>query len=606
MAAAVEDGLSSLSLTDSNELHLTTVSRAKLDAINLLLSVEKPHAITQRKFHVFAEDTIRSLKIKLRKKEFFTNKHSLVFGHRELMEDETIGQLAAQSGDGQYLHIVAKLSDIEELEVTTDKQRRVLKNDQRMPVSALSNLFKSGASGSVHPGPLLLCGRVMENGKELAKPSIESRNGDPIVHLIIRKSSKVHWHHLKGERFELRISDDATVDEVKRKLEQVAVGFEANEHTIVKDGQTLQPGMSLSELGVQKGDVLEMVRTPPLCLEEFPEPSSPKLSPKSEMPVEWEKAKDALAQGVLPKLTSVGTGGSYFISAVEGMNLAVFKPQDEEPRAPNNPKGHRGSPTGDGLKKGVRPGEGATREVIAFTLDHGHFAGVPPTTMASLKNCHSTTAHRKVGSFQQFVEHDVDCEEMGPSNFPVHEVHKICVLDIRLANTDRNAGNILASYKEGKWVLTPIDHGYCLPDSFEDISFEWMYWPQAKVPFDESTRQYIASLDAERDLETLATAGLPLRPACVRVFRVCMMLLKKALSHGLTPHQIAAIMCRQSFNMSPLEKLHKGAIKLTLGKMYGTSNIARDRLELDEDLYLKTMSTVIDQFLEETHEADVH
>lgn len=486
--------------------------------------------------------------------------------------------------------------------MSTQKSKRVLKADNRMPISALSNYFKNDDRLSFeNPSPLLLCGRIVDSGKELVKPRVESRNGDPVVHLIVRKSCKVHWHHLKGEKFELRLTADDTVDEVKRKLGEVTDGFEPNDHALVKAGRTLQPGMSLSELGVKKGDVLEMVEIP-LCLEEYPKLPLPKSRPSIEMPLEWQKAKDALANGVLPKLSSAGTGGSYFISAKEGMNLAVFKPQDEEPLAPNNPKGHRGSPTGHGLRKGTRPGEGAVREVIAFTLDHNHFSGVPPTTMASLSHCHANGAHRKVGSFQQFVEHDMDCEEMGPSAFPVHEVHKICVLDIRLANTDRNAGNILASRKNGQWVLTPIDHGYCLPDSFEDINFEWMYWPQAKVPFDEATKQYISELNVDRDLELLAKAGLYLRPACVRVFRVCTMLLKKSLSHGLTAQEIGSIMCRQTFNMSPLEKLHKGAIRLTYGKMFGHSSVAVDQLEPDEDLYLETLSTVIDQYLEETRE----
>jgi hypothetical protein len=69
----------------------------------------------------------------------------------------------------------------------------------------------------------------------------------------------------------------------------------------------------------------------------------------------------------------------------------------------------------------------------------------------------------------------------GYSGFPVQEVHKIAILDLRLANADRNAGNILARRKpDGSggqtWELIPIDHGYCLPASFEDLSFEWMYW----------------------------------------------------------------------------------------------------------------------------------
>lgn len=66
----------------------------------------------------------------------------------------------------------------------------------------------------------------------------------------------------------------------------------------------------------------------------------------------------------------------------------------------------------------------------------------------------------KLGSLQQFVQHDYDSEECGTSIFPTHEVHKICVLDIRMANTDRNGQNILVSRSaNGACSLTPIDHG---------------------------------------------------------------------------------------------------------------------------------------------------
>lgn len=54
-----------------------------------------------------------------------------------------------------------------------------------------------------------------------------------------------------------------------------------------------------------------------------------------------------------------------------------------------------------GLRRGVRPGEGAVREVAAFLLDHHHFAGVPPTALVS---CHASaspaSADGKVGSLQ--------------------------------------------------------------------------------------------------------------------------------------------------------------------------------------------------------------
>lgn len=63
----------------------------------------------------------------------------------------------------------------------------------------------------------------------------------------------------------------------------------------------------------------------------------------------------------------------------------------------------------------------------------------------------------------------------------VLQVHKIAVLDLRLANADRNGGNILASRgPAGEWQLTPIDHGCILPETFEDMSFEWSFWRQVR------------------------------------------------------------------------------------------------------------------------------
>ncbi len=52
-------------------------------------------------------------------------------------------------------------------------------------------------------------------------------------------------------------------------------------------------------------------------------------------------------------------------------------------------------------------------------------------------------------------------------------------------------------------LVVQIDHGYTLPSSFADVCFEWLYWPQARAPFDAATRAYIAALDADADLATL-------------------------------------------------------------------------------------------------------
>ena len=154
-------------------------------------------------------------------------------------------------------------------------------------------------------------------------------------------------------------------------------------------------------------------------------------------------------------------------------NVAVFKPIDEEPMAENNPRGLPLSTDGEGMKRGTIVGEGAFREVAAYILDHpvgdhisGHtvgFSGVPPTTL--VRSIHRGKSF-KIGSLQMFMENNGSTEDMGPRAFPVKEVHKIAVLDIRLANADRHAGNILVHKEEegDNYKLIPIDHGYCLPE----------------------------------------------------------------------------------------------------------------------------------------------
>ena len=45
----------------------------------------------------------------------------------------------------------------------------------------------------------------------------------------------------------------------------------------------------------------------------------------------------------------------------------------------------------------------------------------------------------------------------------------------------------------GDHELVPIDHGYVLPDTFQDISFEWLYWPQARAPFGKHSEVGVCS-----------------------------------------------------------------------------------------------------------------
>jgi hypothetical protein len=55
-------------------------------------------------------------------------------------------------------------------------------------------------------------------------------------------------------------------------------------------------------------------------------------------------------------------GGSYFCLNEASRKVAIFKPCDEEPLAPNNPKGYVGRNLGDpGWKPTVRVGEVSRR-----------------------------------------------------------------------------------------------------------------------------------------------------------------------------------------------------------------------------------------------------
>lgn len=61
--------------------------------------------------------------------------------------------------------------------------------------------------------------------------------------------------------------------------------------------------------------------------------------------------------------------------------------------------------------------------------------------------------------------------------------------------TGFNAQSPVLEYK-----LIPIDHGYTLPSTISGLSdlwFEWLKWPQAKIPFGEEELQYIERLNSD-------------------------------------------------------------------------------------------------------------
>uniref|UniRef100_A0A0D9XET0 1-phosphatidylinositol 4-kinase n=1 Tax=Leersia perrieri TaxID=77586 RepID=A0A0D9XET0_9ORYZ len=293
-------------------------------------------------------------------------------------------------------------------------------------------------------------------------------------------------------------------------------------------------------------------------------------NPTSQMKQLAKDVVKAIRNGVDPVLVNSGMGGAYYFKNIYGERVAIVKPTDEEPFAPNNPKGFVGKTLGlPGLKRSVRVGETGLREVAAYLLDHDNFANVPPTMLVKITHsvfnvndtvgCKSKAFHNKsqavskLASLQQFIAHDFDASDHGTSSFPVSAVHRIGILDIRIFNTDRHAGNLLVRRKLGPGAdsfgvqteLIPIDHGLCLPECLEDPYFEWIHWPQASIPFTEEELEYIANLDPAKDAEMLRMELSFIREACLRVLVLSTTFLKEAAAFGLCLAEIGEMMSRQ-------------------------------------------------------------
>ncbi|CAO2162931.1 unnamed protein product [Urochloa humidicola] len=276
-----------------------------------------------------------------------------------------------------------------------------------------------------------------------------------------------------------------------------------------------------------------------------------------------------ITNGVDPVAVTGGMGGAYYFGDIFGQRVAIVKPTDEEPFAPNNPKGFVGKTLGQpGLKRSVRVGETGFREVAAYLLDHKNFANVPLTMLVKVThsvfhvnedvNCKNKTsknrlqAHSKIASLQQFIPHDYDASDHGTSSFPVSCIHRIGILDIRIFNTDRHGGNLLvrkldneSGRFEARAELIPIDHGLCLPESLEDPYFEWIHWPQASIPFSEVELEYIRNLDPVKDAEMLRMELPMIHEASLRVLILSTTFLKEAAAYGLCLSEIGDMMSRQ-------------------------------------------------------------
>jgi len=268
---------------------------------------------------------------------------------------------------------------------------------------------------------------------------------------------------------------------------------------------------------------------------------------------EYKKDTDELIEKVTkgvkkytPELLSSGEGGVYLLRSETGENLAVFKPFDEDPFSPRNPK----SPISFGkldnnlVIGGYRAGESTQKEVAAYLLDRG-FANVPLAVFVRITGGPWGFAG-KHGSLHHYIPHLHDSWEISASLYSLADFQRIAVFDLRILNTDRHGGNILVlkdtDHKGGK-KLVPIDHAFCLPDNVtscgDQLWFEWMSWPQANLPLLPEIMQYLKNINLEADSKTLRALGISEEAIFTMVW--CSTLLRFTLLRGLTLFETAEI-----------------------------------------------------------------
>ncbi|KAE9612864.1 hypothetical protein Lal_00027337 [Lupinus albus] len=467
---------------------------------------------------------------------------------------------------------------------------RVLESDSIASVKMRIQTCK-GIVGNKKKQKLVFGGRELARNDSLIKDyGVTAGN---VLHLVLRLSDLIFIvvRTTCGKEFEFQIDRHRNVGYLKQHIKKKGKGFvDVDDQEIFRDGEKLEDQKLFHDICKSDDDVIHLVIKESAKVKARPIHKDLELSvvaagvdfcfepiivnPKIKfLPFFWDMINstfDGLQKGNNPIRSSEGTGGTYFMQDSTGMEfVSVFKPMDEEPMAVNNPRGLPVSSNGEGLKRGTKVGEGAFREVAAYVLDHPKagrrlvsseaigFAGVPPTAMVKClhkafnhpEGYDCSSKHFKMGSLQVFMKNDGNCEDLGPGAFSVEQVHKITVLDIRMANADRHAGNILFKREaNGQTLLIPIDHGYCLPEKFEDCTFDWLYWPQASQPYSPDTVDYIKSLNAEEDLELLKYYGWDVPLECARTLRISTMLLKRGVERGLTPYDIGSIMCRENLN----------------------------------------------------------
>ncbi len=267
-------------------------------------------------------------------------------------------------------------------------------------------------------------------------------------------------------------------------------------------------------------------------------PALEKSTDNAEMNQMIQKIQLAFRLGIRPKPPGEGCSGSYFLKDINGKNLVIFKPMDEEVLASNSSKltskikrlfyriFHFMYPTALSCMSGsgYLAEEAASRISEALGLDT-----VPLTRSArfthpdfnySSKERAESVLPEKLGSLQTFVDGAETAEVvLGVSNLfrfvPLlakkylerstwrefldqkitqEEFEKFVIIDFLDGNLDRHFGNWMLAGKK----IFAIDNGYSMPpqhtSSRRTNQHLWMILPQAARPFGEKAQEIVETL----------------------------------------------------------------------------------------------------------------
>ncbi|CAF2124242.1 unnamed protein product [Brassica rapa] len=232
---------------------------------------------------VLESDSIESVKLRIQSyRGFVVRNQKLVFGGRELARSNSNMRDYGVS-DGNVLHLVVKVSDLQVLDVKTTCGKHC-----RFHVERGRNIGYVKKQISKQKGGDFVDSEVLYEGEKLEDQSLVNdicRNSDAVLHLLVRRSAKVRAKPVE-KNFELSIVAPPQVD-VKKVIE-AADG-------IVQPRKQLLNDFSLEPVIVNPNA-------------ELPEVVKDMVS----------SASDGLRSGNPPVRSREGTGGAYFMQGSSG------------------------------------------------------------------------------------------------------------------------------------------------------------------------------------------------------------------------------------------------------------------------------------------------